>query len=186
MSHLNPTQTDELRRIIADAVASAMAGYQLVTPKTLNQTIKEEVRRALQDRRGPAGDCPAPDWTDEEVGLFYPDCPDSNQVLTGDGNMVTTTNGQIMYRNVYLFIERRKDAASYRGEALVKERIPALLRGSAQMWYSTALDSLERTGLRHEPIQAWYDKLTTRFRRPMEETFAQRCHQASQASYHFQ
>jgi len=55
---------------------------------------------------------------------------------------------------------------------MVKDRIPALLRGSAQLWYSTGIDQLTKTGLRHSDINEWYTQLRDAFKRPLSESLS--------------
>jgi len=90
----------------------------------------------------PADDRRTPNWRDSEAGYFYPDL----DISEGEGDAVTVNN-DLVFRDVHLFIDKLKDAVAYRGEAMVKDRIPALLRGSVQLWYSTGIDQLMKTGL---------------------------------------
>ena len=77
------------------------------------------------------------------------------------------------FRNVYAFVDRVKDVAAYRGEEQVKARLPALLRGSAQLWYTSSLDSLAKNGLRHTPgLEQWFKVLEEQFRQPLQQSLS--------------
>ena len=110
-------------------------------------------------------DTRTPNWRDAEVGFFNPDLHPRD---TEDGVGRTYSNDAV-YNDVHTFIDRLKDAASYRGERIVKQQVPALLRGTAQTWYSTGLSQTEKDGLRAGPIQNWYHMLRDQFRRPLNQ-----------------
>ena len=63
-----------------------------------------------------------------------------------------------------------KAVAAYRGGEKVKARLLALLRGSAQLWYTSSLEQLTKNSLRHTPgLQQWTDILKTHFRQSPQE-----------------
>lgn len=64
------------------------------------------------------------------MGYFYPDYADSTG-LTTSSTTVVYSGHDVFIRDVHTFIDRLKDAAAFRGEDLVKNRIPALLQGAA-------------------------------------------------------
>ncbi|KAK0894606.1 hypothetical protein LTR91_026049 [Friedmanniomyces endolithicus] len=55
------------------------------------------------------------------------------------------------FRDVYHFVDWIHDVVSYRDEATGKGRLPSLLRGSAQLRYTSSLSDLEQIGLRYAP-----------------------------------
>ena len=140
----------------------------------LRQVVAEVMAGAAQNREqeraGPATNPNAGTerplgWRDSEVGFFHPDL----DISYGDSDAVTVGTDMV-FRDVHLFIDRLRDAAAYRGDAMVRERIPALLRGSAQMWYSTGLDAMVKVGLRHSPVEHWFTTLREQFKRPLSES----------------
>lgn len=77
------------------------------------------------------------------------------------------------FRNVFLFIDRIKDAAVYREENKLRLRIPALLRELAQLWYTSGLNNLSKTGLRLFPeLNLWAETLQRQFRRLLGESLS--------------
>lgn len=145
----SPEQMAALQRLLADALAAGR---------------RDEGRRGEGAERPPPAPS-APPWRDSEVGFFHPDLDASY----GDGDVVTVSS-ECVFRDIHLFIDRLKDAVAYRNEALVRERIPSLLRGAAQMWFSTGLDHLTKAGLRYIPLDdGWYAVLKKQFQRPLSE-----------------
>lgn len=134
------------------------------TPEQLariGQMIHDAVGRAhTPDMERP--DTRTPAWRDTEVGFFHPDCDDP-QV-----GQVITVGHDTVHRDVHTFIDRLRDAVALRNEPLVRDRIPALLRGKAQQWYTTGLSDLEKAGLRASPIEHWYSKLRDLFKQPLQ------------------
>ncbi len=84
-----------------------------------------------------------PSWRSDEVGYFNPHL----DAAMGTGDIVQSGK-DTYYRNVYLFIDRIRDAASVRGGDVVRANLSTCLRGSAQEWYSFELTQLERDALR--------------------------------------
>ena len=150
-------QFGEQQQQMLQAVMLALQATQQQTPRQARTPDGEEFD--IRDNR----------MRDSEVGYFQPDLPDS---YCADDPV--TVGSESYYRDVYTFIDRIKDVAAYRGEDKVKQRLPALLRGSAQLWYTSSLDQLSKNGLRHTPgLETWYDTLTEHFRRPMSESLSQ-------------
>jgi len=141
----NDLFSERQRQTIGEIVAAAMQQMNA------NQNLQQQQSRP-------------PSWRDSEVGFFQPDLDPSS----GDGDAVTVGTDTV-YRDVNLFIDRLKDAVAYHGQEMVRQRIPALLRGAAQMWYSTGLDDLSKAGLRHAEIELWYSTLRNQFRRPLSK-----------------
>lgn len=136
---------EAIRQILTDGLAAAAA---------------QQPRQALP----PEADQRPPDRRDSEVGFFHPDLG----ATYGNGEAVTIGSDTV-FRDVHLFIDRLSDAVAFRGAAMVKERIPALLRGTAQMWFSTGLDQVAKTGLRHSSLEVRFTTLRDQFRRPLSE-----------------
>lgn len=133
----------------------------------LNQ-IGQIVREALNQARPQVPeveriDTRTPAWRDSEVGFFHPDCDDAQS------GQVITVGHDTVHRDVHTFIDRLRDAVSLRSEPIVRDRIPALLRGKAQQWYTTGLSDLEKAGLRVSPIESWYSRLRDLFKQPLQE-----------------
>ena len=163
--------SEEQIAFICEKVLGVLNNHLPNIPQQINSTfdarmneIRNEFgnRQPNQNQAPPPTDNRSPGWKDSEVGFFDPDGVDAQ----------TTGNGDVILNDVNVFIDRLKDAVAYRGEQLVRERIPALLRGSAQMWWSTGLDELTKTGLRHSGIEAFYDALKTNFQRPLAEALS--------------
>jgi hypothetical protein len=131
MAPFNDEQLAQLRQLIQDTVAATQAAPQAPAANAADtqRQINDSITAALNERRGNSGeDTKPPGWRDSEVGFFYPDL----EPTAGDRDTVTVGSDTVI-RDVHTFIDRLKDAAAYRGDAIVKERIPALLRGPAQM-----------------------------------------------------
>lgn len=133
-----PEQLAQILRMVAEAMAHA----QPAAPD-MERTDRADTR--------------TPVWRDSEVGFFHPDCDDTQQ------GQVITVGHDTVHRDVHTFIDRLKDAVMLRGEPVVRDRIPALLRGKAQQWYTTGLSELEKAGLRASPIERWFVNLRERF-----------------------
>lgn len=102
-------------------------------------------------------------WNATEIGYFDPHLDKSY----GDGEIVTVGK-DVYYRSVLLFVERIKDVASVKGEAIVRTNLNTCFRGSALAWYTAELSNLERRGLRAEGngIEDWCQTLSKRFKEP--------------------
>lgn len=172
MAPFTPEQLDQLRELIR---AERPPTPTSVDMDEVNRRIDEAVRRDRERRESPQANnenalMPAtrpPNWRDSEVGFFHPD-------MDGQDGDVTTSGSDsvVTFRDVHLFVDRLKDAVAYRGEAMVRERIPSLLRGTAAIWYTTALDPVLKNGLRVSPIDSFYRSLVDQFRRPASESMS--------------
>ncbi|QIX00238.1 hypothetical protein AMS68_005755 [Peltaster fructicola] len=156
-------QIDALSALIAQSVAAALRSNAARPNPAPNDPLDVERDQSMREPLVPSIDRRAPSWRDDEVGYFWPDHPDSEDTFTNN-------NGQVIMRDVHLFIDRVKDATACRGEPFMRERIPALLRGTAAQWYTTALPSLVKEGLRHASIDQWYTTLLEQFKRPLLES----------------
>lgn len=99
----------------------------------------------------------------QEIGLFHPNLPVTP--TQPDGDSVQSGN-DLVIRNVHFFIERIKDSVASRGEDTVKANLSSTFRGSAAEWYTDGLSRIEKTGLRHGPIDDWYTTLRNHFKEP--------------------
>lgn len=141
--------------------------------EAMQQRITEIVQQALNDassnRQGRDDDGNnrvKPNWKDAKIGYFQPD-------HTYGKEMITTVGNDVYIRDVFLFIDRIRDAVALRSEDMVKARIPALLRGTALQWYASGLDDVEKSALRHTPgMQTWEKLLSKRFRTPITESLS--------------
>lgn len=79
-------------------------------------------------------------WKTDEVGYFWPDMRE-DVAMTQIGN-------QVYYKDTNTFLDRMRDIAAYKGEALVKANLPACFRGAALSWYSFELTDRERRLIR--------------------------------------
>ena len=158
-SHTHTTFDEEIPR--PDLRTGNMSARQFSDAE--QSEITRIVATIMQARDGDFGGPRQPNWRDNEVGYFHPDCDNAQR---GDSITVGT---DVVFRDVNLFIDRLKDAVAGRSEDIVKHRIPSLLRGEAQMWYSTGLSDLEKTGLRHGSMESWYRTLSNQFKRPLSE-----------------
>lgn len=71
----------------------------------------------------------------------------------------------VYYRNVNLFVERILDLAATKGHDAVKTNLNTCLRGTALIWYTAELTSLERSGLRQIDLtERWITSLKRRFK----------------------
>lgn len=127
----------------------------------------------VRQRQQPQQPTPEPErrdgegrFRDSEIGFFQPDLPSSY----GPDDPITV-GSDVFFRDVHLFVDRIRDVVMYRNEDTVKQRLPALLRGGAQLWYTSSLGELQKSGLRHTPgVQMWCDTLIEHFKRPMAES----------------
>ena len=79
-------------------------------------------------------------WKTDEVGYFWPDIKE-DVAMKQIGN-------QVYYKNTNTFLDRMRDIAAYKGEALVKTNLPACFRRAALFWYSFELTDRERRLIR--------------------------------------
>ena len=134
------------------------------------------MQRAPQGPRGPPGPpgepgeqgvqgeatvTPSDRWNATDLGYFDPHLDKSY----GEGEIVTVGK-DLYFRSVILFIERIKDIAAVKGDALVRTNLNTSLRGAALKWYTAELSNLERTGLRNDPrgVEEWCNALLARFK----------------------
>ena len=100
-------------------------------------------------------------WNPADLGYFDPHLDKSY----GEGEIVTVGK-DLYFRSVILFVERIKDLATVKGDALVRTNLNTSLRGAALKWYTAELSNLERTGLRNDPrgVEEWCNALLVRFK----------------------
>ena len=100
-------------------------------------------------------------WNSADLGYFDPHLEKSY----GEGEIVTVGK-DLYYRSVILFVERVRDLATVKGDALVRTNLNTSLRGAALRWYTAELSNLERTGLRNDPrgVEEWCSALLRRFK----------------------
>jgi L-cysteine desulfidase len=78
-----------------------------------------------------------------DVGFF-----DSQLNSSYDSGDVVQVERDLYYRDVYLFVERVKDAVIMFEAEVVRTNLSACLRGSVQVWYIEGLSDLEKKALR--------------------------------------
>lgn len=101
----------------------------------------------------------------QEIGFFQPNLPAS----FGKGDVVYSGSDTFI-RDVFVFIDRIRDAIASRSEEIVKPNIPACLRGDALEWYTSGLTMAEKDALRYVPGMArWEDLLVKEFRPPFQD-----------------
>ena len=98
----------------------------------------------------------------EDIGFFDPEHRDVNG--TANSGPITNAGKHVIYRDVYVFVDRLKDIAYLHGDDM-KHLIPECLRGAALMWYTVELTDLEKSSLRATPDpEQWYTTLINRFK----------------------
>ena len=99
-----------------------------------------------------------------DVGFFDPKLEDSY----GAGDVVQVGR-DVYYRDVFLFVERIKDAVTTYGAETVRANLSTCLRGTAQIWYTEGLSDLEKQALRSlgEGADHWCEALVKKFRQPV-------------------
>ena len=97
----------------------------------------------------------------QDVGFFDPTLDESY----GPGDVVQVGR-DVYYRNVYLFVERIKDAVNMYTADKVRSNLSSCLRGTAQIWYTEGLSDLEKEALRSlgTGAEKWCDALTKKFK----------------------
>lgn len=96
--------------------------------------------------QGEATVTPSDRWNVIDLGYFDPHLDKSY----GEREIVTVGK-DLYFRSVILFIERIKDIAAVKGDALVRTNLNTSLRDTALKWYTAELSNLERIGLRNDP-----------------------------------
>ncbi len=79
----------------------------------------------------------------EELGFFDPELP-----IEYGSEDVIKTNKNMIYRNIYLFVQRIIDIASIKGDKIVSYNLFLYFRGVILEWYSGQLTVLEKKGLK--------------------------------------
>lgn len=103
---------------------------------------------------------PAKKLQASDIGFFDPEFLDDK---SGDQPIVNSGK-YVIYRDVYMFVDRLKDVSYNWGEHATKIVLQECLRGGALMWFTTELTSLEKSGLRGADLQLWYTTLIERFK----------------------
>ncbi|KAI5305829.1 hypothetical protein KEM56_003210 [Ascosphaera pollenicola] len=99
-------------------------------------------------------------WRAKDVGIFYPNAPSS----MGVGDRVRE-KGTTYYRMVTAFAHRICMYARLRPTSLLREHLDSLLEGTAQKWWTDAVDEEDQLYYMQEPdgIKAWLKRLTEHF-----------------------
>ncbi|RFU25739.1 hypothetical protein B7463_g10598, partial [Scytalidium lignicola] len=150
-------------------------------PRRFNDLDREELMQMINDimdareRRGQNGDednrddrrdntrredSEAPEGRNrplktDDVGYFNPEAEQDDIALS---------SSKLIYSDVYIFTDRLQHLADLHGEAKVQEVFPTTLRGSAALWYTAELSSLERQLLATTPIVSIIRTLINRFK----------------------
>jgi hypothetical protein len=100
----------------------------------------------------------------DELGYFYPNLPEPSDAA------VVTIGKEVYYRDVNRFIQRIRDVAASRGEAVLQLHLFGNLRGSAMEWYADQIDQNAKLTLRYYPLeQGWIKMLSDRFKPVFDE-----------------
>jgi hypothetical protein len=83
---------------------------------------------------------------------------------------VVTIGKEVYYRDVNRFIQRIRDVAVSRGEAVLQLHLFGNLRGSAMEWYADQIDENAKLTLRYYPLEkGWIKMLSDRFKPVFDE-----------------
>jgi hypothetical protein len=95
------------------------------------------------------------EFFDSQLNLFY------------DSEDVVQVRRDLYYRDVYLFVERIKNAVIMFEAKIVRTNLFACLRESAQMWYTEELSDLKKKTLRtlDEETNHWCNALLKKFKK---------------------
>lgn len=148
-----PANFSASQKEIFDALVAALAA---------NQTIQTPATTPTPEGGSSAGEGRL---RDAEIGYFQPD-------LNTTQDDPVTMGSDTYFTDVFLFVDRLRDVGNYRSEDAVRTRIPTLLRGSAQLWYTTSLSDLEKDGLRGYTLDKWCKFLVEQFKPPMTQSLA--------------
>jgi hypothetical protein len=96
----------------------------------------------------------------KDVGFFDPEYQD------GTTGHVTNAGKHVIYRDVYIFVERLKNLAYTHADNTVMSIIPECFRGAALMWHLAELSESEKAGLRTSDLATWYSALIKRWKMP--------------------
>ena len=150
------------------------------TPPEHHQPEKP-LQQPESDLKPPTGQIsPTKQLKAEDVGFFDPEYQDEKSISS---EPIVNTGKHVLYRDVYIFVDRLQDLAETHTSSSVKDVIASCLRGSALMWYSTELTKQEKDVLRHRStdVDKWYATLIKRFKMRIAVAFAH----LQQASYSF-
>ena len=95
----------------------------------------------------------------KDVGFFNPDVSDEY----GKG-LVATISNEMVYHNIYTWVERLKDLVYLYGSDDVRQIIQSCLYGSAATWWITELTDEDWKKLRTVDLQRWFSLLIRRFK----------------------
>ena len=105
-----------------------------------------------------------PRWNPSDLGFFDP-MYESKSVNTG--SPLEHTGKETYFRDVHLFIERAKDLAVTKGDALVRDNLWMSLRGTALEWWTAELSPTEKRITRlGNSVEEWTTLLLGRFKQP--------------------
>ena len=96
----------------------------------------------------------------EHIGYFDPGFDDEKD----PGSSVVNSGRHIFYRDVFVFVNRLKDVAAQRTNAVVAGLVQSCLRGEALVWQTSELSETELTILRTASLEQWCTILTNRFK----------------------
>ncbi|KAJ5675374.1 hypothetical protein N7462_008271 [Penicillium macrosclerotiorum] len=146
---------EDIRRMIVDALTDPGVRAQLRGPA------------GEQGRQGEPGQLARSDssWKAADIGFFDPKINDKEGV-----QMIGNVSH---YTNVEIFIDRMRDLALLKSEAVVRANIHSYLKGDALKWFSFELSPAEKRMMQSCPVEdGWYAMLQQRFK--MDRTFALR------------
>ena len=153
-------QMQQLQQLMANMRAEIISEIS-VKSSSSEPTEKPTEKPPPDDLTKPESTPVAKTTKASDIGFFDPEHQDGVSL-----GAVATAGKHVIYRDVYVFVDRLKDLANTKPHTYlsVKNTISSCLRGSALMWYTNELTDLEKTLLRSTDLDKWYTTLIDRFK----------------------